>query len=179
MAEAMSLVLPRVARGEDAAFRECVSTYGRLVYGIARRFLRDPSDVDDACQDIFLALWRSAGAFDPARGSEATFVALVARRRLVDRQRTVGTRPLPLHDDADGLDAPVAATAEAYVDAKTAARALEALGEDQRRVVLLAALQGMTHDEISRELAIPLGTVKSHYARGVERVKRALEKRTR
>jgi RNA polymerase sigma-70 factor (ECF subfamily) len=65
---------------------------------------------------------------------------------------------------------------ESYVDARFAASALADLSEDQRRVILLAALHGMTHDEISRELTLPLGTVKSHYARGIERVKRALEK---
>ena len=170
-----ALLLPRIALGEDAAFRECLATYGRLVYGIARRFLRDGRDVEEAVQDIFIALWRSAASFDPERGMEATFIAMIARRRLVDRQRTAGLRPLPLNDTGDTPDAPVPATMESYVDARFAASALEGLSEDQRRVILLAALQGMTHEEISRELAIPLGTVKSHYARGIERVKRALE----
>lgn len=171
-----ALLLPRVALGEDPAFRECLATYGKLVYGIARRFLRDGRDIEEAVQDIFIALWRSAGSFDPSRGSEVTFVAMIARRRLVDRQRSAGARPLPLGDTGDTPDAPVPATMESYVDARFAASALAELGEDQRRVILLAALQGMTHDEISKELSLPLGTVKSHYARGVERVKRALEK---
>lgn len=173
------LVLQRVALGEESAFRECISTYGKLVYGIARKFLRDGRDVEEASQDIFIALWKSAAAFDPERGSEATFIAMIARRRIVDRQRAARARLTTVANDDEGTpDLPVPATMESYVDAKLAANALAELGEDQRKVILLAAMQGMTHDEISKELNIPLGTVKSHYARGIERVKRALEKKS-
>jgi len=168
---AASPVLPRVARGDEDAVRECLQRYGRLVYSIAWRFTNDAAEADDACQDIFVALWRSAATFDPARGAEATFVAMIARRRLVDRQRTRGTRPLP---ELEADPAPVASTVETYVDARAAVAALADCSEDQRRVVQLAAFQGMTHDEIATELAMPLGTVKSHYARAIQRVKRAL-----
>lgn len=163
-------VLPRIAQGDDGAVKECLRRYGRLVYAIARRFLREERDVEDACQDIFVALWRSAHAFDPSRGTEPTFVALVARRRLVDRQRTTGTRPLP------NVEPPVEPTtsAETYVDARIAIAALDDCSEEQKRVVLLAAFHGMTHEEIATELSIPLGTVKSHYSRAIQRVKRAL-----
>ena len=164
-------LLPRIALGDEAAFNECVRRYGRLVYAIARRYLREASDVEDACQEIFLALWRSAGAFDEARGTEATFIALVARRRLIDRQSTPGTRPLP---NVDAEPAVASSALERYVDARAAAAALSACNEEQKRVIMMAAFQGLTHDEISKELAIPLGTVKSHYARGIDRVKRAL-----
>ena len=128
------IVLPRVALGEEAAFRECLSTYGRLVYGIARRFLRDGRDVEEVTQDIFVALWRSAASFDPERGTEATFIAMIARRRLVDRQRAAQARPAMVGNNEEGEapDMPVPATMESYVDARLAATALEELGEDQR-----------------------------------------------
>lgn len=164
-------LLPRIARGEETAFEQCVGRYGNFVYAIAARHLKDRHDVEDACQEIFMALWRSASAFDESRGSEATFVALVARRRLIDRHRTAGTRPLPLVGPVADSSASVL---ESYVDARTAMQALAACNEEQKRVILLAALQGLTHEEISQELSIPLGTVKSHYSRGIERVKRAL-----
>jgi RNA polymerase sigma-70 factor (ECF subfamily) len=166
-------VLPRVARGEAGAARECVLRYQSFVRALARRYARDERDRDDACQDVFLALWRSAGVFDPSRGDEAAFVALVARRRLVDRHRTPGTRPLPIVEaPAD----PTGAALEAYVDARTAAAALADCNEGQRRVILMSTLQGLTYEEIARELSIPLGTVKSHYARGIERLKDALSR---
>ena len=164
-------VLPRVAVGDELAVRECLQRYGNLVYAIARRFLRNADDVDDACQDIFVALWRSAAMFDPARGTEAVFVTFVARRRLLDRLRTVGTRALPLTDASNEVSSK---SIESHVDAKLALAALEGCHEDQKRVIVLSACHGLSHDEISRELAMPLGTVKSHYARGIEKVKRAL-----
>lgn len=166
-------LLPRVAQGDEAAFAACVGRYGKLVYALAWRMLKDARDVEDACQEVFFALWRSASTFDATRASEATFVAMIARRRLVDRVRAPGTRALPV---ADPPAAPSASALESYVDARSAARALEACNEEQRRVILLSALSGLTHTEISEELALPLGTVKSHYARGIERIRRALFK---
>jgi len=170
---AVAPLLPRVARGDEGALRECLARYGGFVHAVARRFARDPRDLDDACQDIFVALWRSAGSFDPSRGEEATFVALVARRRLIDRNRTPGTRPLP---SLDLPPDPSGTALETYVDARAAAAALEHCNEDQRRVILLS-VHGVTHEEIAKELSLPLGTVKSHYARGIERLKRALDEK--
>ncbi len=164
-------ILPRVAAGEEAAFAECIARYKRLVYSVVRRAYTSVPDIDDACQDIFVALWRSAGSFDPERSSEATFVVMVARRRLVDHQRAVATRALPTVQD----DARVSSAAmESYVDARAAMAALSSCNQAQQSVVTLAALRGFTHEEIATELSMPLGTVKSHYSRGIERVKRAL-----
>ena len=164
-------LLPRVAVGDDAAVKECLRRYGRLVHALAWRYLGSDGDVEDACQDIFVALWKSAAAFDPERGTEVTFVALVARRRLIDRSRTPGTRPLPAFEEAPP---PSGSALETFVDAKNAVAALSQCSEDQRQVIKLAAFQGLTHEEIAQELAIPVGTVKSHYARGIDRLKRAL-----
>lgn len=170
-AVAVEPLLPRVAMGDEAAFAACVGRYGKLVYALAHRTLRSERDVDDACQEIFFALWRSASSFDPAKASEATFVAMIARRRLVDRLRAPGTRPLPV---AEPPSAPSASAVDAYVDARKVATALEGCHQDQRQVIVLAAVSGLTHAEISTELGMPLGTVKSHYARGIERIRRML-----
>ncbi len=167
-------LLPLVALGEAEAVKACLARYGNFVYAIVRRFVRDEGDIEDACQDIFVALWKSAASYDPARGDEATFVAMIARRRVVDRQRTPGTRPLPAIEASPTAASPAL---EAYVDARSALGAMKECNEDQRRVIVLAAVHGMTHEEIARELSLPLGTVKSHYTRGIERVKRALERR--
>jgi RNA polymerase sigma-70 factor (ECF subfamily) len=167
-------LLPRVAQGDEPAVKECLARYGGLVYSLARRFLRDAQDIEDACQDIFVSIWRNAAAFDEARAGEATFVAMIARRRLVDRVRTAGARPTLVVDEEPATSG---ASIEAHVDAKNAASALSVCSEDQRKVIVLAALHGLTHDEIATELGMPLGTVKSHYSRGIERVKRALSRR--
>src|SRR5689334_2870619 len=84
-------LLARVAAGDAAAVRECIAQYGGLVWSIARRF--ELSDAEDAVQEIFLDLWKSAARFDPSIASEATFIAMIARRRLIDRRRTRRRRP--------------------------------------------------------------------------------------
>lgn len=178
---ATSPVLPRVARGDASAVRECIDRYGGLVYSIASRFCRDKRDVEDACQDIFLDLWKNASSFDPARGcAEATFIALIARRRLIDRSRLPRTKPLPgIAEDPDAIEIYDPAKSDArrlddYVDAKVALLALHECSAAEQKVILLCAVQGWSHNEIATELSLPLGTVKSHYTRGIEKVKRAL-----
>lgn len=162
-------LLPRVATGDTLAVRECLQRYGGLVGSLSRRYLKSAADVEEACQDIFVALWKNARSFDPDRGSEATFVAMIARRRLIDRLR--GQRAVP---EVNASDLTVSADAvERYVDARAAARGLAQCSDGQRDVIVLAS-HGLTHSEIADELALPLGTVKSHYTRGIELIKRAL-----
>ena len=165
-------LLPRVAAGDEVAMRECLTRYGGLVHAIARRYFAADSDVDDVCQDVFLAVWKNAGAYDRTRSEEATFIAMLARRRVVDRLRSPGTRALPLPEEA--TTAPASPPLERYVDAKTAASALNECSEAQQQVVALVLGRGLSHEEAATELGIPTGTVKSHYARAIERVKRAL-----
>src|SRR5215467_13463308 len=87
-------LLGRVAAGDDQATRTCIERYGGLVYALARRFEGGAgADIEDAVQEIFLDLWKSAPRFDPAIASETAFVATIARRRLIDRRRTRGRRP--------------------------------------------------------------------------------------
>ena len=88
---AVPSLLARVGAGDAGAVREVLSRYGGLVWSIAKRF--EPSEAEDAVQEIFLDLWKSAGRYDAALGSEATFIATIARRRLIDRRRTRRRRP--------------------------------------------------------------------------------------
>src|SRR5262245_63951716 len=87
------VLLGRVAAGDQAAIRECIARYGGVVWSLARRFEARDGDAEDAVQEIFLDLWKSAARFDRQIASEAAFVAMIARRRLIDRKRTRGRRP--------------------------------------------------------------------------------------
>ncbi len=163
-------LLPRVACGDASAVRECVVRYGGLVHSLARRFMKNESDIEDACQDIFLALWKNASAYDATVAGEATFVAMISRRRMIDRLRS-------RREWVEEERAPVAASdpdaLERHIDARIAYKSLEGCSEEQRNVVLLSA-SGYSHSEISESMSIPLGTVKSHYKRAIERVQNAL-----
>lgn len=168
-------LLGRIASGDERAVRECVLRYGPMVLALARRWSTDRADAEDAVQEIFFDLWKTAARFDASRSSERGFVALLARRRLIDRHRKrlrmVRTEPV----DA-GFDLPDVPSDEerAVTDAVSAQEALAALTPMQRRCIERHLLDGRTHEEIAREQALPLGTVKSHIRRGLLRARALL-----
>lgn len=168
-----STVLQRLASGDSAAVRECMDRYGALVWGLARRLSRTASDAEDAAQEIFLDIWRSASRYDASRGSDTVFVATIARRRLIDRMRKKGGEP-PM-EPPEALESiawshPASEPATA-IDALHAARALEELRPEQRQVLELGLMHGLSQSEIAARLRMPLGTVKSLMRRGLLRVR--------
>lgn len=166
-------LLSRVAAGDAAAVRECIAQYGGLVWSIARRF--ELADAEDAVQEIFLDLWKSAARFDPTVASEAAFIAMIARRRLIDRRRTRMRRPateqLP---EIEPMVPDQAMRPDASAEAQKAARALGQLRPEQRRVLVMSTCHGMSHGEIAAETGMPLGTVKAHARRGLLSIRAAL-----
>jgi RNA polymerase sigma-70 factor (ECF subfamily) len=151
--------------------------FGGLVWSLARRYTDSATDAEDATQEIFLEIWRSAARYDSGAGSEAVFIATIARRRLIDRLRASGRRPATEefdetthHEQDDGSGDRVVFAAEA--DAARAA--LAELDEGQREVLLLGIVEGMTHSEIALHTGRPLGTVKTQMRRGLHRVRAML-----
>jgi RNA polymerase sigma-70 factor (ECF subfamily) len=171
-------ILPAVARGDPDAVRECVERYKNLVWSLARRQL-PAAEAEDAVQEIFIELWKSADRFDPQKASEKTFIATIARRRLIDRLRRHGRRPqmqsLPEPDEPaaePAVDDHVAI--ERGVEASMAARYLAELRPEQRNVIRMSVVYGMSHSEIAESTGIAIGTVKSHIFRGLARVRERL-----
>jgi RNA polymerase sigma-70 factor (ECF subfamily) len=168
-----SSVLQRIASGDTAAVRECIEQYGALVWSLARRLSRTPADAEDATQDIYLDIWRSAGRFDESQGSDKVFIAMIARRRLIDRLRKASAEP-PM--DAEEVLESVAWAdpgngPEISIEAEQAMRALAELRPEQRQVLELGLLQGLSQSEIAVRLGMPLGTVKSFMRRGLIKVR--------
>jgi RNA polymerase sigma-70 factor (ECF subfamily) len=166
-------VLQRIARGDAGAVRECMDQYGPLVWSLARRMSRTAADAEDATQEIFLDIWRSAGRYDASQGSDKVFIATIARRRLIDRLRKRSAEP-PM-DPPEVLETVAWAEpgnlAETSAEAGHAARALAELKPEQRQVLELGLMHGLTHSEIAARLGLPLGTVKSLMRRGLLRVR--------
>ena len=162
-------VLDRIASGDRTAVEDCIRSYGGLVWSLARRVLRNSDDAEDAVQEIFLDIWKNAGKFDAAKSSETTFIAMIARRRLIDRLRYSERRPAAhslddiVSEPADRSDKKI----QLSVEAEQAARALDSLRPEQRQVLQLSILQGLSHQEISEATGMPLGTVKTHARRGL------------
>ncbi|MFO0962614.1 MAG: sigma-70 family RNA polymerase sigma factor [Phycisphaerales bacterium] len=157
--------------------RECMDRYGGLVWALARRLSPTPSDADDAVQEIFIDLWKSAARFDPSVASESTFVAMIARRRLIDRGRRRSRRldnaALPESPPA-AEEPPVGRSTEVAEASRLAQEAFEQLRPEQRRVLQLAIFRGTSHEEIARSTGLPLGTVKTHARRGLIRLRELL-----
>jgi len=172
-----TLSLPDVARGDPMAVRRCIDRYGGLVWALARRHCQNPADAEDAVQEIFVDLWKSAHRFDPAVAGEATFVATIARRRLIDRyrRRARAAVPEPLDDGPGHQPTASAPDPDTTLDAQRAAALLGHLSADQQRVVLLST-QGLSHAEIAESTRMPLGTVKSHVRRGLLQLRSALRR---
>jgi RNA polymerase sigma factor (sigma-70 family) len=87
-------ILERVAAGDTAAVSECLDRYGDLVWSLARRYLRNATDAEDAVQDIFIDIWGSSARYDRNIASEVAFISTSARRRLIDKIRAAERRPL-------------------------------------------------------------------------------------
>jgi len=167
-------VLARAARGDEVAVRECLSRFGPLVWGLARRLSPTGADAEDATQEIFLDLWAHGGRHDPERASEETFVAMIARRRLIDRRRRARRRPALEPVEAASEAAAPGAGAELVAEAAMAVRAMGQLRPEQREVLRLSVAEGLTHEEIAAQTGMPLGTVKAHARRGLIRIRRLL-----
>lgn len=87
-------ILARVAAGDKGVVAECLDRYGALVWSLVRARIRNAADAEDAAQEIFVDLWKSAARYDSRVASEAVFIATIARRRVLDRLRAVRRRPL-------------------------------------------------------------------------------------
>ena len=162
-------ILKRVAAGDADAVRECLDTYGGLVWSLARRMLRNTEDAEDVVQDVFVDIWKNAPRYDESQASETTFIAMIARRRIIDRIRYASRRVT-----ADSIDDVVAEPADRAdrsmqisVEANEAAEAVAALRPEQRQVLQLAIVHGLSHQEIADRTGMPLGTVKTHARRGL------------
>ena len=169
-------ILPRLAGGDPGAAEECMDRYGALVWSLARRHTRVAAEAEDAVQEVFLSLWKNADRFDPSKASEAAFITMIARRRLIDLHRRKERRPegSTVESELERMPDFKSSVIEDRAEASLAARALRKLQPKEREAVILSVYQGMSHSEISSYLGLPLGTVKTHIRRGLKRVRDTL-----
>jgi len=149
--------------------------FGGLVWSLARRLCSDPVEAEDAVQEIFIDLWKSAARFDESIASETTFVAMIARRRLIDRGRKRQRRPeVAAIPETIAADRPDGDPTETKEIARLAAAAFERLRPEQKRVLQLAIQYGCSHEQIATTTGLPLGTVKTHARRGLIKLRALL-----
>ena len=145
---------------------------------MVRRQGLPPGDAEDAVQEIFIDVWKSAARFDESQASETTFICMIARRRLIDRRRRLARRPKTdslsdePHQQIAGVDH---RHLESRAEAILASRAIARLAPKEQQVLLLSAYHGLSHGQIAEKTGLPLGTVKTYIRRGLMRVKDMLE----
>jgi RNA polymerase sigma factor (sigma-70 family) len=169
-------IVALAARGEETALAELYDRFGRVAYGLALRIVRDPALAEDAVQEAFLTVWRSAARFSPERAKASTWILTFVHRRAVDLVRREERRrgePLP---DEEAASAP--ATEEVAwlrLERERVQAALRALPDQQREALELAYYGGFTQSELADRLGQPLGTIKSRMFAGLARLRELLE----
>lgn len=168
------VLLDRVRANDQGAMAEFCDRYGRLVYSIALRVLKDPSQAEDLMQEVFLQVWRNPGAFEQGRGSLGAWLAVVARNRAVDVLRR--RKPDDSMDDVVlASSTNLASEVESAWMMEKVRQAMGVLPAEQQRSVELAFFEGMTHAEIAAKTGDPLGTVKTRIRTALMSLRKAVQ----
>src|SRR3954451_12401845 len=167
-------LIRRVAKRDANAFEALYRRYSRSVFGLALRRLGDRMRAEDAVQETFAAVWRSARTYKPDRGAGAPWLYAVARNAIVDRSRRRSEPPGEVPDLASTELGPDERAEASYVSWRVH-RALESLSSNERDVIELAYYGGLSQSEVADFLGIPLGTVKTRTRAGLGRLADLLE----
>ncbi len=163
-------LIAHVADGDGVAFEELHRRYARSVLGIALRRIGDRGRAEDATQDTFASIWRSASRFDPGKGEATSWLYTVARNAIVDGLRRKREPPVDEAPEMVARDPGPDDAAESGWVAWRVHRALETLPEQERSLVVLAYWSGMSQSEIADYLGVPLGTVKTRTRSALRRL---------
>ena len=167
------------AAGDETALAEAYRQFSPLVHTLALRSLRDNSAADDVTQEVFIRVWRSRSAFDPAKARLPAWIVGITRNVITDAQAAslrenrkvlAAVELAPDPEQAAGH-----AAAEVLADRLLLDGELERLGEPQGSILKLAFYDDLTHSQISQKLDLPLGTVKSHIRRSLSQLRSRLE----
>jgi RNA polymerase sigma-70 factor, ECF subfamily len=167
-------LIERIADGDRPAFEELYRRYARPILGLALRRLGDRGRAEDASQEAFVAIWRSARTYDPSRGNGAPWLYAVARNAITDGLRRTPEPAADVPDGPSGGPDPSAEAEDAW-RAWRVHRALETLPPNERTVIEVAYWRGLSQSEIAELLGIPLGTVKTRTRTALARLADALE----
>lgn len=167
-------LLARVGERDRIAFELLYQRYVRSVFGLALRRLGDRGRAEDAVQEAFTAIWRSAGTYRPERGAAGAWLYTVARNAIVDRFRSSGDPVAEVPELVSGELGPPERAEQSFVSWRVH-RALEELPARERDVLELAYWSGMSQSEVAEYLHLPLGTVKTRTRSALARLAELLE----
>tara|TARA_R110002073_G_scaffold336260_1_gene531357 strand:+ start:91019 stop:91597 length:579 start_codon:yes stop_codon:yes gene_type:complete len=172
-------LLERIAQGDQDSMSLLIDRYAGLVWSLVRRKLANSVEAEDLVQEIFAEIWKSAHRFNPELGSEATFIAVITRRRVIDVIRKI-TRHEPTVPFDGALEFSTVSD-EPNIDTESeitsAIQVLQSLNPQRRKVIELSIIRGLSHSQIAESTNMPLGSVKAHIRRGLEEVRKLLNQK--
>jgi RNA polymerase sigma-70 factor (ECF subfamily) len=176
------ILFSRLQAGDQEALGRLFERYARVVRSIGTRILRDVAEADDLVQDLFLFVQRKCAIFDGSKGSAGSWIVHMAYQRAIERRRYLATRHFYKHEDilsraSDVVGNPTVEndySAEAVFGRNGLEKVLDALSADQRETLRLHFFEGYTMAEISTKLGQPLGNVRHHFYRGLDRLRKQM-----
>lgn len=163
-------LMPLIAAGDTTAVDRFVERYGALIWTLTKKMMQRSHDAEDLVQEIFIELWKNAPLFRPERGSEISFISVIAKRRLFDRLRKNNSAiqvsyltDEPLAEGAESRGDPLE-IADEINKVRNCMRQLSGSAQDVLKLILQ---EGLSHQEVSTSLKMPLGSVKSFARRGL------------
>ncbi len=174
-------LINRLLERDEGALREVMSTYGGLVFGMAKRVVADPTMAEEVAQDAFLALWRRPSSYNSDRGSLQSFLLGVTRNKAIDlvrHEESLKRTKDALITEATSEGESPNELAVGMEERDELRAALFSISEVQREAVVLAYFGGRTYREVADELGIPEGTAKTRLRDGLAKLRQVLTNRT-
>ncbi|HGG61206.1 MAG TPA: sigma-70 family RNA polymerase sigma factor [Gammaproteobacteria bacterium] len=168
------------AQGDQKAFARLYTLTSPKLFSLCLRMMKSRQAAEEVLQEGFVKIWTRSGTFDRRKASAMTWMTTVVRNRALDVIRSKKSRPVEVDMEYEGMDfaaddlTPVETTGMNW-SAERVAVCMRELKPQQRRSILMAYYYGFTHEEISKKLEAPLGTVKAWVRRGIDRLRRCLE----
>jgi RNA polymerase sigma-70 factor (ECF subfamily) len=166
------------AQQDQQAFSDVYRLTVAELYRVCLRICGEHAGAQDVLQDVYLKIWRSAGAFDPAKASPMAWLAVVARNRAIDWKRSQGRRTAEELTEALAIACPAGDPETITISSNENRRlhsSLHALDKRQGDVIRSAFFEDLTYQEVARRTNAPLGTVKSHVRRGLAKLRAELD----
>ncbi len=170
-------LLDKIANGDQEGMRQLIDNYSGLVWSLVRRKIANAVDAEDLVQEIFSDIWKSAHRYNMDMGSEATFIGVITRRRVIDaiRKKTKHAAPVSFDGIVEFSTESNDTSGKCDADISSVLQVLHSLKPQRRRVLELSIVRGLSHAQIVEATDIPLGTVKAHIRRGLGEIRTLLQ----
>ena len=166
----------RWASGDDSSLRAAYDAHSALIYTLALRAVSNPEDAADITQSTFVSAWRGRETYDPSSGPLSAWLVGIVKRRIADHfRKPVVTNETPVESTHHVADQHGSTPDRSVVDRIVLAQEITRLGSPTDQIIRLAFYSDLTHQQISEQLGLPLGTVKTNIRRGLVRLRDRLE----